>query len=536
MNQRSRSRAGRGERRVADRHGAAPAGAACGVAAGTVALVVGQVGGLVVPGAVPPLQALGDLVIRWTPIAVTEAAIRAVGHNDKTLLMAAILVVSALASAAAGIAFVRGHRALALRVVAALGVVAMVPALTVDTRAAGPEAVVLATAGLVGAAVLTWLATPLAERSAPPPRTALGANAPAADDVPTLGRRQLLRAGLVLISAATLGETAFRALNRAPQSLARRLGAALPLPAKITPLPIDEFAGVGAASLLTPTADFYRIDTALSPPRVDADRWRLVLSRDGREVRAWTYDELLALSTAQADITIGCISNEIGGDLIGSARWQGVLLVDLLGSVGVTAAGRVTGTSVDGFVASFPGHYAFDGRAAMVAVGMNGRPLPVLHGFPARLVVPGLYGYSSATKWLATLDVSDRTDLPGYWADRGWTPAVPVHITSRIDSPHQHASLSAGRHSVAGIAWAPTRGIAAVEVQIDDGLWQPARLSAATTGSLWRQFLLDWSATPGTHRLQVRATDLDGRRQDAHRRGVFPSGATGLHTVTVRVQ
>lgn len=314
-----------------------------------------------------------------------------------------------------------------------------------------------------------------------------------------------------------------------------RLRAALPAPAHpLAPL-TDEFAAFGAAPLVTPTRNFYRIDTALSPPQVDPDGWLLTLSRDGRQLATYTYDQLLSRATAQADITIGCVSNEVGGDLIGTARWQGVLLADLLRDAGVTSAGRVTGVSVDGFVASFRGALAFDGRPAMVAIGMNGAPLPIKHGFPARLVVPGLYGYTSATKWLERIDVSDRTELPGFWADRGWTPDVTVHVMSRIDAPNDQATVQGTDAMLAGVAWAPVAGVGSVEVQVDGEAWKPARLSPPTVGTLWRQWVLDWQPSSGTHTVRVRATDATGRMQDATQRPVFPSGSTGLHQISVTV-
>ena len=222
----------------------------------------------------------------------------------------------------------------------------------------------------------------------------------------------------------------------------RALAAALPRPSRPLPALTDELASAGASPLVTPTATFYRIDTSLSPPRVDPDSWQLAVSRDGTLLRSYNYQQLLDRSLTEADITIGCVSNEVGGDLIGTARWQGVLLAHLLGEAGISSAGRVTGISVDGFVASFAAGAAFDGRPAMVAVGMNGRPLPVRHGFPARIVVPGLYGYTSAVKWLRAIDVSDSTDLPGFWADRGWTPTVTVHITSPVPTMAVPARLT----------------------------------------------------------------------------------------------
>lgn len=530
------------------------ASAGCGVAAGAVALAAGQVGGKLVGGAVPPLQALGDLVVRTAPVSLTEALIRAVGHNDKQVLLLCMLLVAALAAALVGLLFGRGRTLLASACVAAL---ALLPGLATAGEPGATfagESLTLLPAAVLGVMVLSALAKPLqgAARGRPPARASiLAARIPSARHWPlrfpsrpslatspsaSLSRRQLMRAGLVVTAAATFGSVAVRQLSRPSLQLMGRLKGALPAPRTVQPLPVDEFARFGAAPLLTPTSAFYRIDTALDPPLVDPDTWTLTLTRDGTRLASWRYDELLAMSLDQADITIGCVSNEVGGDLVGAARWQGVLLSDLLGRAGIRSTGRVAGVSVDGFVASFPGAYAFDGRPAMVAVGMNGQVLPVLHGFPARLVVPGLYGYTSATKWLTRIDVSNRTDLPGFWADRGWAPLVPVHIMSRLDSPRHDARLVPGVTRVAGVAWAPLVGVGGVEVQVDDGPWRPARLSTAVTGTLWRQWMAEVDLARGRRRLTVRASDAAGARQDTARRPVYPSGSTGLHTVVVTVR
>ena len=511
------------------------AGAVCGLAAGTVALAAGQVGGRLVPHATPALQALGDLVIRLTPISVTEAVIGAVGRSDKTLLLSLVLLVAAALMCLVGVLFVRGHRVAALLGVGLLGLVPVLAVATAPVGRVGPSLLVLLPAGIVGAAVLQVLCGPLAAA-----RLAAPDVAPAREPQPSLqqvGRRQLLRGGVVLVGAASFGDVAFRSLGAPSRAITRRLGTALPVPATRKPALVDDFASLGASPLITPMAAFYRIDTALEPPQVDPDTWRLTISRDGRTLlHTFSYDELLAMSTTEADITIGCISNEVGGDLIGTARWQGVPLPRLLAEAGVrTAPRRITGVSVDGFVASFPGRYAFDGRAAMLAVGMNGQPLPVKHGFPARVVVPGLYGYSNAVKWLQDIDVSDASGLPGFWVDRGWTAAVPVHITSRIDSPAAKGRLTSGATTIAGVAWAPVVGVGTVEVQVDDGPWQATRLSRSQGGQLWRQWVLTWQAPPGTHTLRVRATDAAGTPQSTRRVPVYPSGSSGLHAVTVRV-
>ncbi len=533
------------------------AGAVCGAAAGTVALSVAQVGGALVAGALPPLQVLGDFVIRVTPVSITEALIRQVGRSDKTVLLLCLLAVAAAAAALVGIGFVRGHVRSAMFGIAALAVLPVAATRGEASVSTFRELLVLLPAAALGAVVLKLLGRPLLRPGPGAPEARPGAAAvagqasgarpahrarqQAADHSAArkvargVERRQLLRASVVLTASAAAGAVVVRRLTQPSATLVRRLSGALPRP-RTTLAPLaDEFAGLGASPLVTPTASFYRIDTSLSPPRVDPDSWTLTVSRDGRQLRSYGYDDLLSKSTSEADITIGCVSNEVGGDLIGTARWQGVLLADLLAEAGVTTAGRVTGISVDGFVASFAADAAFDGRPAMVAVGMNGHPLPVEHGFPARLVVPGLYGYTSATKWLQTIDVSDKTALPGFWAARGWTPTVTVHVMSRIDVPRNGQSVRAGKVQLAGVAWAPVAGVGSVDIQVGAGPWMPARLSTAVSGVLWRQWVLNWSATPGVHIIRVRATDARHNAQDTTRRPVYPSGATGLHEIRVTV-
>ena len=526
-------------------------GAACGVAAGTVALAAAQVGGSVVSGTRPPLQILGDFVVRVTPVSVTEALIRQVGRSDKLVLLICMLLVAACAAATVGAQLSRGRVRPAL---IGIGLLTVLPVLAARGEAGTSslrELLVLIPAGALGAAVLWVLGKPLLAVAVPPQplaesgvtgsasREARRARHAAAEHAALvqagrgIERRQLLWATVVLTAAAATGTAVVRQLSRPSAALMTRLRAARPQPTQVLAPLTDEFARFGASPLVTATSDFYRIDTALSPPQVDPDTWQLTLSRDGNPLATYTYEQLLSRATSQADITIGCVSNEVGGDLVGTARRQGVLLADLLREAGVTSAGRVAGVSVDGFVASFRGPLAFDGRPAMVAVGMNGAPLPIKHGFPARLVVPGLYGYTSATKWLERIDVSDSTDLPGFWADRGWTPEVTVHIMSRIDAPHDGDTITGGTAKLAGVAWAPVSGVGAVEVQVDDGAWQPARLSAAVTGTLWRQWVLDWRPSPGTHKVRVRAADATGTMQDTRRRPVYPSGSTGLHEIRV---
>lgn len=287
---------------------------------------------------------------------------------------------------------------------------------------------------------------------------------------------------------------------------------------------------------ITPNDDFYLIDTALSVPRIRLDTWAVEIGgRVDRPLRL-TYADLLARPQVERVVTIACVSNEVGGDLIGNAVWQGVLLADLLAEVGVQSdATQVFGTSVDGWTCGFPVEAALDGRDAMIAIGMNGEKLPLKHGFPARMIVPGLYGYVSATKWLIRIDLTTWDEAVGYWVPRGWARDAPIKTQSRIDVPRRGQSVPAGRVAIAGIAWAQHRGVSKVEVRVDDGEWQVAKLGADVTVDAWRQWLFEWSATPGKYTIQVRATDRNGETQTEQVSRPDPDGATGWHTRGVTV-
>ena len=305
-------------------------------------------------------------------------------------------------------------------------------------------------------------------------------------------RRFLGTAAGVGVGAALLGGGVTWLRSRAAVA-AERLGIALPSPA--SPLadvsPQVDLGLDGVSSFFTPNDAFYRIDTALIVPRVSIADWELrVHGRVGRELRL-DHDALLGRPMVELDATIACVSNEIGGDLVGTARWLGCRLDDLLDEAGIDpSADQVVGRSVDGFTAGFPVS-VLDGREAIVAVGMNGEVLPTEHGYPARLVVPGLYGYVSATKWLAEIELTRFDELDGYWIPRGWDREAPVVTSSRIDTPRDGADLPAGRPvAIGGVAWAPVRGISAVEVQIDDGPWRSAELAAAHAATTWRQWKL----------------------------------------------
>jgi DMSO/TMAO reductase YedYZ molybdopterin-dependent catalytic subunit len=286
--------------------------------------------------------------------------------------------------------------------------------------------------------------------------------------------------------------------------------------------------------LITPIKDFYRIDTALSFPSIELSSWKLTIAGMVDQERSYTFDDLMNRELIERDITISCVSNEVGGDLVGNARWVGCRLDDLLAEAGIKEeADQIMGISVDGFTAGFPVE-TLDGRDAMIALSMNGEPLPVKNGFPARIIVPGIYGYVSAVKWLDTIKLTRFDQEQGYWIPRGWAALAPVKTQSRIDTPS--SKISVGSVAIAGVAWAPTRDIKKVEVQVDDGEWREATLGPSLGANAWRQWWLDWEATAGDHLIRCRATDGTGETQTEERARVDPDGATGWHTRRVSVR
>ncbi len=295
----------------------------------------------------------------------------------------------------------------------------------------------------------------------------------------------------------------------------------------------DYIAGI--APLITPNEDFYLIDTALSYPQVDPEDWSLrIHGMVDREVEI-SFGELLDLGLVREQVTLSCVSNSVGGRLVGNAEWVGVPLATVLDQAGVQpGATQIVGRSVDRWTAGFPTEVALDGRIAMVAVQMNGEPLPISHGFPARLVVAGLYGYVSATKWLSDIELTTWEGFNGYWIPRGWSKEGPIKTQSRIDVPRRNSVIDPGPTAIAGVAWAPSRSIDKVEVQVDDEPWVEAELSRETTINSWRQWMVTWNATPGQHLVRVRATDGTGTTQTSDISNPAPDGATGWHTIQVR--
>jgi DMSO/TMAO reductase YedYZ molybdopterin-dependent catalytic subunit len=310
----------------------------------------------------------------------------------------------------------------------------------------------------------------------------------------------------------------------------------LPPPDPATSLDVE-----GIPPLITPAKDFYLIDTELTSPRIDVKTWKLSVKGAVENPFELSYKDLLSMSTREADITLSCVSNEVGGGLVSNGRWTGVLLSEVLAEAGVSperldsASQQLVGRSVDGFTTGFRTQLALDGRQALVAFGLNGSELPINHGYPVRLVVPGLYGYVSATKWLTEIELTNW-NFDAYWIRRTWSKEGPVKTQSRIDTVQEGESLRAGKIAVGGVAWAPHRGIERVEVSTDGGeSWNEARLAAQLAPDTWRQYVYEWEAKPGEYTLKVRATDGEGHTQTANEAPPHPSGATGYHTIGVTV-
>ncbi len=504
-------------------------GWAAGIAAGALGLGAGEMAAALF-GRTSPVQAVADLVIDNVPHSVERWAISNFGTNDKVVLGWGIVVVVLLIAARVGSLAVK-QRTAAIAGAVGLGLVGAFAA-TIDGVGGWSDAVPALIAAVVGGGALVILSEQL--RWSPEPADT---NKPVVVD-----RRVFLGLSAGALGGAAVLAGASRPVARGAGATASRGEVAktgLPRPVKALP---PQPAGVqvdvaGVNPWTTPNADFYRIDTAFVVPRIDVNEWRLSIDGLVKKPRTFTYKELLARPMIEADVTLMCVSNEVGGDLVGNARWLGIPLAELLEEAGVDpSAEQIFSTSADGWNCGFPISTATDGRNAMVALGMNGEPLPFQHGFPARLVVPGIYGYVSATKWLTIIEALKWSDARGYWIPRGWSRDAPVKTSSRIDVPRNRASVAAGPVAVAGVAWAQHRGIAKVEVQVDDGPWNVAELALDGNVDCWRQWKWTWDAKPGTYVLQVRATDNNGSTQSADRVDVAPNGAEGYHRIAVRVQ
>ena len=357
-------------------------------------------------------------------------------------------------------------------------------------------------------------------------------------------RRSFLRWAGIAAAGTAVVATGAKALSSGGSGGGSAVAAnTSPLPTPVATLPpqLRSLASTpnlnieGITPLMTPNDDFFRIDTALSVPRVDLANWRLEIKGNVRTPFSISYDELLAMPQVEAPITLACVSNRVGGTLIGTAMWQGVELRTLLDRAGVEPSReQIVGTSVDGYNAGFPTSAAFDGRSSLVAIGMNGVPLPLDNGFPARIVVEGLYGYVSSTKWLRSIELTEWDSFNGYWIQQGWAKNGPIKMSSRIDVPRSGARQPEGIVTLAGVAWAPNTGVAAVEVRID-GVWRRATLGDSLSGGVWRQWYYDWNATKGEHEIAVRCIDADGQVQTGEITPNPIAGYTGWETRSITI-
>jgi DMSO/TMAO reductase YedYZ molybdopterin-dependent catalytic subunit len=500
-------------------------GRGVGVRCAVAAVAAAELTALAV-GQGSPLVSVAGAAIDASPEWLKSFAIRTFGTADKAVLLVGIVVVVGLLAAAVGRRAVR-RRVVGDAALVALGAVGALAALT--RPGAGATAALPSLLGTVAGALVLRRAVP---GHAPGPEVSERPELVRSD------RRAFLRAGLLVGSAAVAATVAVRATDRRSGVSASRDAVRLPVPddpASAVPSGIDP-AVEGLEPYFTPNDRFYRVDTALFAPRVEAAGWRLrIHGMVDRELELG-FDDLLTWPTIERDITLACISNEVGGRYVGNARWIGVRLNDVLDDAGVDPrADQLVSRSVDGFTVGTPTAIALDGRDAMLAFGMNGESLPVEHGFPVRMVIPGLYGYNSATKWVVDLELTTFDAYDAYWVERGWARYAPIETQARIDTPTRAKTVTAGQVPVAGVAWAQHRGITAVQVRVDGGPWMPARLAPEPTLDAWRQWVFTWDAQPGSHTLEARATDGDGNVQTGDRSEPFPDGATGWHAIAVTV-
>ncbi|MFD6158938.1 molybdopterin-dependent oxidoreductase [Nocardia sp. NPDC060256] len=543
-----------------------------------------------------PLNALGATVVDHTPDGFREWAITTFGTSDKTVLYICMAVVAVVVAGLAG-TLERTSRAAGSTILAIFGVVAALVAVGRTSLSGALPTIVGVAVGIYALRVLTRridavvevsdqaVAKARAERSASPPElaevsnetlgtdattgqpaseTQSGGSESAATTGPTMisapaastsgvtidpagagreaaasERRQVLQGLLIAGGLAVVTGVGGRLLGTSRRDVSGER-AAVELPQPTAPeVPIAPGADLrvpGLTPYLTSNEDFYRIDTALIVPQLSKDDWSLrIHGMVDREIRL-SWADLANRPVMERLVTLACVSNPINGDLIGNARWLGYRLDELLAEAGPHPdADMMLSHSTDGFTAGTPLSVLTDGRDAMLAVGMNGEPLPVVHGYPARLVIPGLYGYVSATKWVTELEITRFDRATAYWTRRGWSAMGPIKTGTRIDVPRARGRIRQGRNTIAGVAWAQHRGIRAVEVQIDNGNWQPARLADDLSPDTWRQWTYDWDATPGQHTIRARSTDGPGDTQTADRADVVPDGATGYPSVTIQV-
>ncbi|WP_427172434.1 molybdopterin-dependent oxidoreductase [Arthrobacter sp. 92] len=510
--------------------------ALAGVAAAVVVLSVAELIGAFFTARATPVIALGSTFIDFTPPWMKDFAVTTFGTNDKAALFAGMGLTIFLLACVLGVV---AYRKWALGVAGVLLMGAVIVASVVTRASVKPlDAIPSLVGTAAGLVVLRLLVTRLWRLHEWPAQAADVAAKGA--DRPATTRRGFFAATGVTAAAAAVSATGGRLLSAARSNVAQARGSLqLPSPVKAAPaVPAGVQSPVnGVSPWLTPSGDFYRIDTALSVPEINARDWQLRIHGLVEQEVTLTFQDLLDADLIESHVTLTCVSNPVGGNLAGNARWLGVPIRDVLKMARPKeGADMVLSTSEDGFSASTPLEVLQDDRDAMLAIGMNGEPLPLEHGYPVRMVVPGLYGFVSATKWVVDLEVTRFADSKAYWTQRGWSERGPIKTMARVEVPKSFAKVPAGRVAIGGTAWAQTRGITKVEVQIDDGPWTEAKLSAEASVITWRQWSFDWDATPGPHYIKVRATDGTGEVQTDKRADPVPDGASGRQSVMVTVE
>lgn len=462
-----------------------------------------------------PVLALGQTVIRLTPGGIAEAIIGVVGTKDKPLAVASVVAAILLLGGLAGLWW-SARRAWSIGLIIAL-VVAAAAAVIGRPYAYGAGVIACIIAGLVVVGVLIALQP--------------------AKKATESGRREFLRTAAVIAAATVVAGGAGELLGsrRRRRQEIERVRESLTLPTRGVAVPSGVDFGVkDQPRWLTPNDDFYVIDTVLAKPLIDPNEWELRVHGMVDREMTLTYQDLLDRGVKDAWITLCCVSNPVGGDLIGNTTWSGVSIKDLLEEAGVQAgADALLSTSADGWNCGTPLQALMDGRDALLALTMNGEPLPVAHGFPVRQVVPGLYGYVSATKWVIDWEITRFQDFEAYWTRRGWGERGPIKTEARIDVPR--GQTPAGRVTVAGIAWHQHVGISGVEVRVDEGEWQQATLAKVPNLDTWVQWTWQWDAEPGDHAIQARATNRKGETQTEKFAAVLPDGATGFPRINVTI-
>jgi DMSO/TMAO reductase YedYZ molybdopterin-dependent catalytic subunit len=505
-----------------DRRPPRVAAAAAGALAAALAIGVGELLAGLIAGAGSPVLEVGALIIELQPPGAKQFVVDLVGEADKLALNVVLVVVALAAGAVLGMVALRrfGAAVIGFAAFALLGIFAALRDPLVEPLLAAVVSLGGLAAGLLA---LRWL---------------LGRIATPAVDMPDHRRRRFLGQGL----AVALGAVASGGVGRylLEQRVAARDGSSTTdAPERVAGEPLPPGAELdvpGITPLVVPNESFYRIDTALLVPRLDAASWRLRVHGMVENEVELTYNELVAMDQIRQYVTIACVSNEVGDDLVGNAAWTGVPLRTVLDMAGVQeGATQIVGRAYDGWTAGFPTAWALDERREpLIALQMNDEPLPRDHGFPARLIVPGLFGYVSATKWLTEIELTTWEDFDGYWVPLGWAKEGPILTQSRIDVPRTGSPVAPGEVTVAGVAWAPDRGIRRVELSVD-GEWRDAELSTPISDATWVQWRVRWDASPGRHILAVRATDGAGDVQTEERTRPAPDGARGHHTIIVEV-